>query len=848
MKNCKKIALLFWAFIIIAQGIGAQGLIPVLEIKQSSEIQIVKPIQFDSLDVNRKAFAGKNLLQNRMDFSLVRDSKNVLKADDDSIFRFKNTASNSDCAMQLLAFDVDADRYCKATLSLTSTDQMEIYINNKKEKSKETAEDSLSKSKAIDIELTLEPRRYEVIIKRLTESKDNREPALKITLKPAKADSLSQIAFSTGEKRRITINDILEGKRLTSGSLSPTGKYYLITLSTTFQGGKTVSQKELRITENNQTIYRFPESVSPQWISGKDKLVYSRNGQTDRDIVLLDIASLSETVLAEELKYDSFALLPDEKTLILTIKDEIPADKGDLTRTLSPSDRSNAFRGRYNLARYSIIDKNMQFLTFGRSKIHPVDVRFDSRKLLCIASEEVITRRPFHTSALLEIDLQTLQTDTLLADDFLNTAHYSPDGKQILLLASGEAFDGIGLNIAGNQISNSYDNQAFIYDLNTKKIDPVTKNFNPSIESALWSPYDKQIYFRAEDRDYQRIYQYNPKNQQFTLLNLPEDLITSFSLADTKGLLLFRGESAGHSFRLYTYDLKTQKSTLLADPFKEQLEEMALSPVADWNFTSSQNDAIYGRYYLPPNFDSTQKYPMIVYYYAGTSPTSRNFESTYPLQVYAAQGYVVYTLQPSGSTGFGQEFAARHVNAWGKLTAEEIIEGTQKFYREHTFVDSAKIGCIGASYGGFMTQYLQTQTPVFAAAVSHAGISNIASYWGEGYWGYAYSGGASAYSYPWNNKDLYINQSPLFQADKINTPLLLLHGTADTNVPIGESIQMYNALKILGKEVEFIQVQGENHAIYDYKKRIEWNKTIYAWFARWLKGQPEWWDALYPAR
>ncbi len=72
-----------------------------------------------------------------------------------------------------------------------------------------------------------------------------------------------------------------------------------------------------------------------------------------------------------------------------------------------------------------------------------------------------------------------------------------------------------------------------------------------------------------------------------------------------------------------------------------------------------------------------------------------------------------------------------------------------------------------------------------------------------------------------------------------------MHGTADTNVPIGESIQMYNALKLLGKPVEFIQVEGENHAIYDYSKRIQWNYAIYAWFDKWLKGDSAWWDSMY---
>jgi len=332
------------------------------------------------------------------------------------------------------------------------------------------------------------------------------------------------------------------------------------------------------------------------------------------------------------------------------------------------------------------------------------------------------------------------------------------------------------------------------------------------------------------------------------MLPLQEDVIRSFDIARNGEWATYTGVSVSNSSRAYLFNLKTMKSTLLCDPYAERLEKLELGDVKDWNFTSSFGDVIEGRYYLPPHFDPAKKYPLIVYYYGGTSPTQRTFESTYPLHVYAAQDYVVYTLQPSGTTGYGQEFSARHVNAWGKQTAQEIIEGTKKFAAEHSFVDSTKIGNIGASYGGFMTQYLLTQTDLFASAVSHAGISNITSYWGEGYWGYTYSAGASAGSYPWNNPQLYVDQSPLFHADKIETPLLLLHGTADTNVPIGESIQMFTALKLLGKPVEFIQVEGENHAIYDYQKRIAWNHTIYAWFDKWLKNDARWWNSMYPEK
>jgi dipeptidyl aminopeptidase/acylaminoacyl peptidase len=155
---------------------------------------------------------------------------------------------------------------------------------------------------------------------------------------------------------------------------------------------------------------------------------------------------------------------------------------------------------------------------------------------------------------------------------------------------------------------------------------------------------------------------------------------------------------------------------------------------------------------------------------------------------------------------------------------------------------------MGASYGGFMTQYLQTQTDIFAAAVSHAGIANHTSYWGEGYWGYNYSEVSMAESYPWSHRKLYVDQSPLFNADKIHTPLLLLHGTDDTNVPIIESLQMFTALKLLGREVALVEVKGENHHILDYRKREKWLATQMAWFQKWLKGDSSWWDALYPKK
>ena len=268
----------------------------------------------------------------------------------------------------------------------------------------------------------------------------------------------------------------------------------------------------------------------------------------------------------------------------------------------------------------------------------------------------------------------------------------------------------------------------------------------------------------------------------------------------------------------------------------------------EYEFTSSRGDLINGFYVLPPDFDSTKKYPLLVHYYGGCSPSARYAIGSYSPQYYAAQGYVFYVINPSGAAGFGQEFASRHVNTAGQGVAEDILEGVERFCKDHPFVDTKHIGCFSASYGGFMTQLLLTKSDMFAAGISHAGISDHTSYWGEGYWGYSYSEVSMANSYPWTHKDLYVDNSPLYMADKIRTPLLFLHGSADTNVPIGESIQMFTALKLLGNDTAFVVVDGENHGIREYAKRRQWLRTISAWFAKYLKEDPTWWNELYPEK
>lgn len=832
--------------LILVIGMFSQTKQKLPQIYAAPPVAVINPLIVDSTNLKGDKYSEKELL--KMSLTIPEQTAFVRPLKSDTAGYFYAEKPREGYTFQLFSFYVQADRYAKLSLKITSPNMFELYVDGKLSTSKTTREENFRNEKEVTAAFSPYPLSSRVVIKLLASAEDKSSPIFKIVLENEKDDNKTTFSVQNTSKRFVNFTDMLLGKRVTNTSISPNGQYALISYRNTF-GEKSVSTTELYNVSTGRQVLLDTDGSKKQlsWMPVSEKMFYLLKTEDGTNLITIDPATLQETILAKNIPDEYMTFSPDEKTLFYTKQEKGEETKGDLKLLLSPEDRQPGYTNRSFIYKYDIRSGLSQQLTYGSHTTWLNDISADSKQLLVSFTDETVTERPFRKYTMLKLDLPTMTVDTLWTNEgFAHGASFSPDGKKVLISGSGEAFGGIGQNIDAGQIANSYNGLAFIMDLSTKQIDPITKNFDPSIDNSFWNKKDNLIYFRTTDKDYVNMYAYNPSGKSFAKLPLNEEVIRSFSTADNAMSAIYFGVSQSNSTRAYLYDIKNQKSTMVADPYNDRLSEMTLGKAEDWNFTNSAGTEIKGSCYLPPNFDASKKYPMIVYYYGGTSPTSRTFEGPYPAHVFASQGYVVYIIQPSGATGFGQKFAALHVNAWGKRTAEDIIEGVKQFVKEHPYVNDKKIGCVGASYGGFMTMYLQTRTDIFAAAVSHAGISSISSYWGEGYWGYTYSSGASAHSYPWNNPDLYVKQSPLFSADKVHTPILFTHGTVDTNVPIGESIQMYTALKILGRPAEFIQVKDENHGVMNYKRRVEWNNSIMAWFAKWLKDDNGWWKGLYP--
>lgn len=783
-------------------------------IKYAGPFAVYAPFATDSTNTESKKFEYKSLLDTPLSLSNLENATYI----DIALLPHSDTES-----LNLISFSVSNHIYSKADIKVEGLKEYQIYHNGKKLNGNS---------------LELEPMAHTIAIKYLS---GKERPEISISLETTDAGILS---LNESNSRPYTIFDVMHGTNFTGISLSPNGKFLITSYKTTLSGGKTSAYSKVTEIATGRVLARTSEKIA--WMPASNRYYHIKEGVYGKQLIVTEPDSGTETVLADNLPDGDFVIAPSEDYLLYTISQRGPEERKEIYQVIEPDDRQPGWRNRTSLAKYTIATGLMQPLTFGYHNVWATDISSDGSKIIVFASKSRLTKRPTTLFSLYILDANTLKATELIKDDgFISSAIFSPDASKLLVSGSPEAFNGIGKAVKEGQTPNMYDYQLYVLDIATGNVTPVTKDFNPAIQGYVWNRYNGNIYFTAEDKDCINLYKMNPSGYKIEKIEAEEELVNRFSVAETAPYLVYYGQSASNSDRAYFVDLKREKTNLIEDLSSQRLKRTELGECRAWDFVNSKGDTINGRYYLPPHFDASKKYPLIVNYYGGCSPTSRNFESRYPHHAYAALGYVVYVLNPSGATGFGQEFSARHVNTAGHGPAEDIIEGTKQFCKEHDFINAKKIGCIGASYGGFMTQYLQTQTDIFAAAISHAGISDHTSYWGEGYWGYSYSEVSMVNSYPWSHKELYVNQSPLYNADKINTPLLFLHGDSDVNVPVGESIQMYTALKLLGKETAMVLVKEQDHHIIDYDKRIMWQNTIFAWFAKWLQDSPAWWDAIY---
>ena len=186
-----------------------------------------------------------------------------------------------------------------------------------------------------------------------------------------------------------------------------------------------------------------------------------------------------------------------------------------------------------------------------------------------------------------------------------------------------------------------------------------------------------------------------------------------------------------------------------------------------------------------------------------------------------------------GSTGYGQAFSDGCVMNWGGGDYKDLMAGVDFAAARYDWIDADRLGVIGGSYGGFMTNWIVTQTHRFKAAVSVASVSNLISFYGTSLYHLLIE--VEFNGKPWDNYPLLWQWSPLAHIRNVKTPTLLLHGENDHDVPFTQAEEMYIALKKLGVDSELVRYPGEGHGFRKPRHRIDYLHRTIEWFDRYLK-------------
>jgi dipeptidyl aminopeptidase/acylaminoacyl peptidase len=264
----------------------------------------------------------------------------------------------------------------------------------------------------------------------------------------------------------------------------------------------------------------------------------------------------------------------------------------------------------------------------------------------------------------------------------------------------------------------------------------------------------------------------------------------------------------------------------------EAVRSMHLLPSAEVKFKSFDGTPVQGWLMKPTGWRSDRKYPMILSIHGGPHGMyGYAFNPT--LQAYAMAGYAVLYLNPRGSNGYGQKFSDGTLNEWGGGDYRDLMAGVDEALKRYAWIDAERLGVTGGSYGGFMTNWIITQTPRFKAAVSVASVSNLISFYSTSL--YQDLIHAEFGSFPWDNYDQLWRWSPLRYVRNAQTPTMFIHGESDNDVHITQAEEMYMALKRRGVETVLVRYPREGHGLREPRHRVDALEKTLGWFDRFLK-------------
>jgi dipeptidyl aminopeptidase/acylaminoacyl peptidase len=456
---------------------------------------------------------------------------------------------------------------------------------------------------------------------------------------------------------------------------------------------------------------------------------------------------------------------------------------------------------------------------------HPIAFAPDNRTVAFVAVVDRVEATSTNGDVF-EVDVTTpgaMPRRLTMNPGFDGAPAYSPDGRLLAYRSQARA---------------GYESDKWrlmLLDRASGRHTSLTDGFDRSVDTTVWAGDGRTIYFNAEDRGKMPIFAISAAG------GTPRSITTGtydgeFDLAG--GALVVARSSTAAPAELHHVNLSTGTGRAVTRHNAARLASLDLAAAEAFSFAGAGGTQVDGMLVRPPSFDAGGKYPVVMLLHGGPQTQwADTWSYRWNSQMFAAPGNVVVMINRRGSTGAGQKFTDEITGDWGGKPLEDLMKGLDFVLQKYPFTDGERVAAAGASYGGYMIDWLASQSKGrFRALVSHAGVYNLTSMYGstEELWFPEHDFGGT----PWTNPRAYEQMSPSSHAGEFGrykTPTLVIAGEQDYRVPYTQSLEFFTALQRQDIPSRLIVFPDEGHWILKPQNAIVWYREVLGWLNQHLK-------------
>ncbi|HLG95812.1 MAG TPA: S9 family peptidase [Bryobacteraceae bacterium] len=462
-------------------------------------------------------------------------------------------------------------------------------------------------------------------------------------------------------------------------------------------------------------------------------------------------------------------------------------------------------------------------LTSGTHYEHSIDWSPNGKEIAFVSNREP-NEDQFFNYDLLTLDATTAEMRRLTATENAEyRPRWSPDGKTIAYEATKRGLTDLETTMEDTHI--------WLIGADGKNRRELTGAVDNRQGAAAWTDDGSAVLFTVQERGSIHLYRMPVAGGQPTAIVSGPGTVGAWSVHANQIAYTFTSPSDQAELFLKNGDAPAEK---LTDLNHDALAAKTVEPVESFTFISNDNQwTIEAFLTYPAGFRADRKYPLIVNIHGGPhgqQGPAFNFRN----QVYSSHGWATLMVNYRGSTGYGQKFTDAVFGDQNGNEAQDVLYGVSAALRRNMWIDRDRLGIEGVSYGGQLTDWIITQSNIFKAAIPTAGISNLISYNYMTYYNQYEQMEWGAFPHQGNLMDVLWERSALKHVANVHTPVMLVHGENDNDVPIAEDEQYYIALRDVGVESVMVRYPREGHGLAEPKHVVDWTDRSMRWYEKYF--------------